>query len=91
MDRSSNNWLVSRVRAMRLAMVEGPGHMIELLEYTSPDDRRTSSRDHPTRDLSISPSMSRTSMRCLHVSQASAGRRSEIFRPSNSANARGFA
>ena len=27
--------------AMRLAMVEGPGHMIELLEYTSPDDRQT--------------------------------------------------
>jgi catechol 2,3-dioxygenase-like lactoylglutathione lyase family enzyme len=27
--------------ALRLAMVEGPGHMIELLEYTSPDDRRT--------------------------------------------------
>jgi catechol 2,3-dioxygenase-like lactoylglutathione lyase family enzyme len=26
---------------MRLAMVEGPGHMIELLEYTSPDDRQT--------------------------------------------------
>jgi len=25
---------------MRLAMVEGPGHMIELLEYTSPDDRQ---------------------------------------------------
>ena len=25
--------------SMRLAMVEGPGHMIELLEYTSPDDR----------------------------------------------------
>lgn len=25
---------------MRLAMVEGPGHMIELLEYTSPDDRK---------------------------------------------------
>jgi catechol 2,3-dioxygenase-like lactoylglutathione lyase family enzyme len=27
--------------AMRLAMVEGPGHMIELLEYTSPADRQT--------------------------------------------------
>jgi catechol 2,3-dioxygenase-like lactoylglutathione lyase family enzyme len=27
--------------ALRLAMVEGPGHMIELLEYTSPDDRKT--------------------------------------------------
>jgi catechol 2,3-dioxygenase-like lactoylglutathione lyase family enzyme len=27
--------------ALRLAMVEGPGHMIELLEYTAPDDRRT--------------------------------------------------
>ena len=27
--------------AMRLAMVEGPGHMIELIEYTSPDDRQT--------------------------------------------------
>jgi catechol 2,3-dioxygenase-like lactoylglutathione lyase family enzyme len=27
--------------AMRLAMVEGPGHMIELLEYTSPPDRQT--------------------------------------------------
>jgi catechol 2,3-dioxygenase-like lactoylglutathione lyase family enzyme len=27
--------------ALRLAMVEGPGHMIELLEYTSPKDRRT--------------------------------------------------
>jgi catechol 2,3-dioxygenase-like lactoylglutathione lyase family enzyme len=27
--------------AMRLAMVEGPGHLIELLEYTSPDDRKT--------------------------------------------------
>jgi catechol 2,3-dioxygenase-like lactoylglutathione lyase family enzyme len=27
--------------ALRLAMVEGPGHMIELLEYTSPDDRGT--------------------------------------------------
>jgi catechol 2,3-dioxygenase-like lactoylglutathione lyase family enzyme len=26
--------------AMRLAMVEGPGHLIELLEYRSPDDRR---------------------------------------------------
>lgn len=26
--------------AMRLAMVEGPGHMIELLEYTSPDGRQ---------------------------------------------------
>jgi catechol 2,3-dioxygenase-like lactoylglutathione lyase family enzyme len=26
--------------SMRLAMVEGPGHMIELLEYTSPDDRQ---------------------------------------------------
>jgi catechol 2,3-dioxygenase-like lactoylglutathione lyase family enzyme len=26
--------------AMRLAMVEGPGHRIELLEYSSPDDRR---------------------------------------------------
>ena len=25
--------------AVRLAMVEGPGHMIELLEYTSPDGR----------------------------------------------------
>lgn len=27
--------------AMRLAMVEGPGHLIELLEYTAPDDRKT--------------------------------------------------
>lgn len=27
--------------ALRLAMVEGPGHMIELLEYSSPNDRRT--------------------------------------------------
>ena len=27
--------------AMRLAMAEGPGHMIELLEYTSPPDRQT--------------------------------------------------
>lgn len=27
--------------ALRLAMVEGPGHMIELLEYTSPDGRQT--------------------------------------------------
>jgi catechol 2,3-dioxygenase-like lactoylglutathione lyase family enzyme len=27
--------------AMRLAMVEGPGHKIELLEYTSPADRKT--------------------------------------------------
>jgi catechol 2,3-dioxygenase-like lactoylglutathione lyase family enzyme len=27
--------------AMQLAMVEGPGHMIELLEYASPDKRRT--------------------------------------------------
>jgi catechol 2,3-dioxygenase-like lactoylglutathione lyase family enzyme len=27
--------------AMRLAMVEGPDHQIELLEYTSPDDRKT--------------------------------------------------
>lgn len=27
--------------AMRLAMIEGPGHMIELLEYTAPDDRQT--------------------------------------------------
>jgi catechol 2,3-dioxygenase-like lactoylglutathione lyase family enzyme len=27
--------------AVRVAMVEGPGHMIELLEYTSPDDRQT--------------------------------------------------
>jgi catechol 2,3-dioxygenase-like lactoylglutathione lyase family enzyme len=26
--------------AMRLAMVEGPGHRIELLEYTAPDDRK---------------------------------------------------
>ena len=26
--------------ALRLAMVEGPGHMIELIEYTSPDDRQ---------------------------------------------------
>ena len=26
--------------AMRLAMVEGPGHLIELLEYRSPDDRK---------------------------------------------------
>ncbi|MBR0695534.1 VOC family protein [Bradyrhizobium lablabi] len=26
--------------AMRLAMVEGPGHKIELHEYTSPDDRQ---------------------------------------------------
>jgi catechol 2,3-dioxygenase-like lactoylglutathione lyase family enzyme len=27
--------------AMRLAMVEGPGHSIELLEYTAPSDRPT--------------------------------------------------
>jgi catechol 2,3-dioxygenase-like lactoylglutathione lyase family enzyme len=27
--------------AVRLAMVEAPGHMIELLEYTSPPDRQT--------------------------------------------------
>ena len=27
--------------ALRIAMVEGPGHMIELLEYTSPGDRQT--------------------------------------------------
>ena len=27
--------------ALRLAMVEGPGHMVELLEYSSPDDRTT--------------------------------------------------
>jgi catechol 2,3-dioxygenase-like lactoylglutathione lyase family enzyme len=27
--------------ALQVAMVEGPGHMIELLEYTSPADRRT--------------------------------------------------
>jgi catechol 2,3-dioxygenase-like lactoylglutathione lyase family enzyme len=27
--------------AARLAMVEGPGHMIELLEYSSPRDRQT--------------------------------------------------
>jgi len=27
--------------ALRLAMVEGPGHMIELLEYSSPDGRQT--------------------------------------------------
>jgi catechol 2,3-dioxygenase-like lactoylglutathione lyase family enzyme len=27
--------------AMRLAMVKGPGHLIELLEYRSPDDRQT--------------------------------------------------
>jgi catechol 2,3-dioxygenase-like lactoylglutathione lyase family enzyme len=27
--------------ALRLAMVEGPGHLIELLEYTSPDDRKS--------------------------------------------------
>lgn len=27
--------------AMRLAMIEGPGHQIELLEYTAPDDRKT--------------------------------------------------
>jgi catechol 2,3-dioxygenase-like lactoylglutathione lyase family enzyme len=27
--------------AVRIAMVEGPGHMIELLEYTSPRDRQT--------------------------------------------------
>jgi catechol 2,3-dioxygenase-like lactoylglutathione lyase family enzyme len=26
--------------AMRLAMIEGPGHMIELLEYTCPSDRQ---------------------------------------------------
>jgi catechol 2,3-dioxygenase-like lactoylglutathione lyase family enzyme len=26
--------------ALRLAMVEGPGHMIELIEYTSPNDRQ---------------------------------------------------
>jgi catechol 2,3-dioxygenase-like lactoylglutathione lyase family enzyme len=26
--------------AMRLAMVEGPGHLIELLEYRAPDDRQ---------------------------------------------------
>jgi catechol 2,3-dioxygenase-like lactoylglutathione lyase family enzyme len=26
--------------AMRLAMIEAPGHMIELLEYTAPDDRK---------------------------------------------------
>jgi catechol 2,3-dioxygenase-like lactoylglutathione lyase family enzyme len=26
--------------ALRLAMVEGPGHSIELLEYTAPDDRK---------------------------------------------------
>jgi catechol 2,3-dioxygenase-like lactoylglutathione lyase family enzyme len=26
--------------AMRLAMIRGPGHLIELLEYHSPDDRR---------------------------------------------------
>src|ERR1700741_5360482 len=25
--------------AVRIAMVEGPGHLIELLEYTSPDGR----------------------------------------------------
>ena len=25
---------------MRLAMVEGPGHLIELLEYRAPDDRQ---------------------------------------------------
>ena len=27
--------------ALRIAMVEGPGHMIELLEYSSPSDRQT--------------------------------------------------
>jgi catechol 2,3-dioxygenase-like lactoylglutathione lyase family enzyme len=27
--------------ALRVAMVEGPSHMIELLEYSSPDDRQT--------------------------------------------------
>ncbi len=27
--------------AMRLAMIEGPDHQIELLEYTAPDDRKS--------------------------------------------------
>ena len=27
--------------AVRIAMVEGPGHMIELLEYSGPNDRQT--------------------------------------------------
>lgn len=27
--------------ALRIAMVEAPGHLIELLEYSAPDDRRT--------------------------------------------------
>src|SRR5262245_43864670 len=29
-----------RAAAARVAMVKGPGHLIELLEYRSPDDRR---------------------------------------------------
>src|SRR3954470_5717550 len=29
-----------KAAAMRLAMVKGPGHLIELLEYRSPDDRQ---------------------------------------------------
>ena len=27
--------------AVRVAMVEGPGHLIEVLEYSSPNDRQT--------------------------------------------------
>jgi catechol 2,3-dioxygenase-like lactoylglutathione lyase family enzyme len=30
-----------RGAALRIAMVEGPGHMIELLEYSAPKDRQT--------------------------------------------------
>jgi catechol 2,3-dioxygenase-like lactoylglutathione lyase family enzyme len=42
--RDLRNWAIHRGDgrcAVQLAMVEGPGHMIELLEYTSPADRQT--------------------------------------------------
>jgi len=56
--------------ALRLAMVEGPGHRIELLEYTSPNDRqlyKPRSCDVGSVHLAF---MSTTWMRCWLVSQA---------------------
>ncbi len=50
--------------AARVAMVKGPGHLIELLEYRAPMAARSSSQGPATSVPCMSPSTSRTSTRC---------------------------
>ena len=77
--------------ALRIAMVEGPGHMIELLEYTSPGDRQT----YKPRSCDVGAvhlGFYVENMDALLARVASAGgSRSAMCRPLSSASAQGFA